>query len=202
MRMALGVLALGLALGASGCWMAAVQFAPLAIQAAESLGSGVLNLAGAAAAAHQSKDPASGDAIDHEERCDELQVEVPGVIEFRTSQAASSAEWRELHLTDSIDTPQWEVLTRQDSAPGGWHPAVNLAKMNFAPPIDGALKPGTGNYLAYAPNNPQTSVEQDQLVAMTVDFGAGIGTFQWKGRTYQYSLVRELPCFPASMAMI
>lgn len=198
--MAVGALAVGLAIGASGCWMAALQLAPVALQAAESLASGVVNIAGAAASSHHSNDP-GGDALDREERCDELQIEVPGVIEFRTAQATSSAEWRELRLSDSIDDPQWEPLTAQDSAPGGWHAAVNLARMNFAPPIEGALKPGVGNYLAYAPNNPQTSVEQDQLVAMTVDFGAGIGTFQWKGRTYQYSLVRELPCFPAPLAM-
>lgn len=199
MRMAVGVLVAGLAIGASGCLLAALQLAPVALQAAESLGSGVVNMAGAAAASNHSKDP-GGDEIDSEERCDELQIEVPGVIEFRAAQA-TSAEWRELRLSDSIDSPQWEPLTGGDSAPGGWHPAVNLARMNFVPPIGGALKPGVGNYLAYAPNNPQTSVEQDQLVAMTVDFGAGIGTFQWKGRTYQYSIVRELPCFPAPLAM-
>ena len=55
--------------------------------------------------------------------------------------------------------------------------------------------------LAYAPAEPQTSIERDQLVALTADFGAGIGTFKWNGRSYQYTLVNRLPCFPGPVVV-
>lgn len=200
MRIALGALAIILGIGSSGCWLAALQLAPAALEAAGTVASDAVQLASGAAIARHSK-KVGDDPADQEERCDELEIEVPGVIEFRTTEIASAPEWRELQLGGSMDAPHWEPLFEQDAAPGGWHRASNLAAMKFAPPIDGALKPGMENYLAYAPVNPQTSVEQDQLVAMTIDFGAGIGTFQWKGRSYQYSLVNELPCFPASLAL-
>ncbi len=199
-RIALSTVAILLSFGASGCWLAAAQLAPVALQAVESLGSGVAQVAAAASGPRTPKDSDLTPA-EQEERCDELEIEVPGVIEFRSSQSAPGPEWREIRLGGSMDSPQWEPLIEQDAGPGGWRQVANLATMNFTPPIDGALKPGADNYLAYAPANPQTSVEQDQLISMTIDFGAGIGTFQWKGRLYQYSLVRQLPCYPTSLAM-
>ena len=30
---------------------------------------------------------------------------------------------------------------------------------------------------------------------MTGAFGAGVGTFKWRDRTYSYVLVKDLPCF-------
>jgi hypothetical protein len=208
MRFALTACALTFALGTGGCWYAALQLAPLGLQAAEAVGGGAVNLvAKAAAATHSSSHSdnegdrkAGEDEIDREERCDELQLEVPGVIELRQSGEASGPEWRELRLANS-DFPQWEVLQDKDSAQGGWRPAINLLKMSFTPPLEGSLKPGVPNYLAYAPAEPKTSIEQDQLVALTVDFGTGNGTFQWNGRRYQYAVVRNLPCFPAPIAM-
>lgn len=196
----MATLAIVLAIGACGCWMAALQFAPMALQAVGSVGTGLAHAAENAAASGHVDDPGHSPA-DTEEKCDQLQIEVPGVIEFRVAQVGAEPQWRELTLSNSIDEPEWEPLREQDSAPGGWHPALNLAKMNFTPPLEGVLKAGDGNYLAYAPSDPRTSVEQDQLVSMTVDFGTGIGTFLWNGRIYQYSLVRQLPCFPASVAM-
>jgi hypothetical protein len=68
--------------------------------------------------------------------------------------------------------------------------------MRFAPPLRQGLRDGKPNYLAYAPAEPRTAVERDQLVALTADFGVGSGTFQWNGRAYQYTLVNRLPCFP------
>ena len=209
MRLALTACALALAFGTAGCWYAALQLAPLGVQAAETVGGGALSLVASAAAATHSQSSsgnegdrkAGEDEIDREERCDELQLEVPGVIELRQSEEASALEWRELSLANTTDFPQWEVLQDKDSAQGGWRPAMNLIKMSFTPPLEGSLKPGVPNYLAYAPTEPKTSVEQDQLVALTVDFGTGIGTFQWNGRRYQYAVVRNLPCFPAPIAM-
>lgn len=198
-RMMLAAGALALALGSSGCWMGAMELAPLGLQAAEMVGSGVVQVAANVAGSHSPG--AAEDEIDKEERCDDLQLEVPGLIELRADNRGAPPRWREITLGGSSDDPYWEPMPEKDEPAGGWRPTENLATMNFAPPLENSLKHGVDNYLAYAPAEPKTSVEQDQLVAMTVDFGAATGTFRWNGRVYQYSVVRKLPCFPPSVAM-
>jgi hypothetical protein len=191
------VLAIGatvLAAGADGCWMGAAQLAPLGLEVASTVGSGVIKTAAG------SHGDATEDDIDREERCDDLQLEAPGLIELRTDKIGAP-QWRELRLGGSTDEPRWEVATGKDTAAGGWLPAQNLSTMNFAPSLQSSLKPDAENYVAYAPADPKTSTEQDQLVALTVDFGAATGIFRWNGRTYQYSVVRKLPCFPPPIAM-
>jgi hypothetical protein len=188
-----------LALGVSGCWAAALQLAPVGLQVAEDIGAGAVHLVeGAAVASHQGKtDPNRqlGDEVDREDRCDELEIEVPGVIELRKN-ATGTAQYRELRLGGGPDESIWAPALDHDTAAGGWRPAVNFVQMNFTPPLAGAL-PNSGTiFLAYAPTEPTTSVERDLLVAMTVNFGTAIGSFNWKGRSYQYSLARKLPCFP------
>lgn len=205
MRLALFAAAAALALGTCGCWAAALQLAPLGIQAVEAVGSGVVHLAeGAAISAHQhsasraARDPnhPDEDEVDREERCDELELEVPGVVEVRKS-PAGTPEYRELRLGGSPDEPQWAPILDKDTAAGGWRPALNFMRMNFTPPLDGLLPPSGSAYLAYAPTEPRTEVEQDRLVALTVDFGSGVGTFGWNGRIYQYAVASKLPCFPS-----
>jgi len=188
-----------LAIGVGGCWAAALQLAPIGLQVAETIGSGAAHLVeGAAMASHQGKADQNGqlgDEVDREDRCDELEIEVPGVIELRKS-AARSPEYREIRLGGGPDESVWAPMLDHDTAAGGWRPAVNFLQMNFAPPLAGAV-PDTGTvFLAYAPTEPTTSVERDLLVSMTVNFGAAIGSFNWNGRSYQYSLVHKLPCFP------
>ncbi|MBV8358430.1 MAG: hypothetical protein JO189_10900 [Deltaproteobacteria bacterium] len=178
-------------LGAAGC--APAMIAPLAMQAGELAGVGALNAAGYArgnAPLDVTVDPA-----EREERCDELQLEVPGTIEFRMADNNPTA-WRELRLGGSTDAPRWQAVANEQSDAAGWRPLVNLHTMSFAPPLQPALRSGKPNYLAFAPAEPRTSVERDQLVALTADFGTGLGTFQWNGREYQYTLVNRLPCFP------
>ena len=199
MRIALAAGAIVLALASGGCWMGAMQLAPLGLQAAEMVGSGMVQIAADVAGSHAPS--AAEDEIDAEERCDDLQLQVPGLIELRADKSDDPPQWRDLTLGGSSDDPRWEPMAENDAPSGGWRPAQNLATMNFAPPLENWLKHGADNYLAYAPAQPRTSVERDQLVAMTVDFGAATGTFQWNGRVYQYSVVRKLPCFPPSLAM-
>ncbi len=196
--------AAAIAIGACGCWTAALQLAPLGIEAVEAVGSGAINLAEAATmSAHQSSaspnatDPnhPEEDEVDREERCDELDLEVPGVVEIRKN-ASGSAEYRELRLGGSPDEPQWAALPDKDTGPGGWRPAINFLQMSFTPPLSGEMPQKGSSYLAYAANDPQNEVEQDRLVALTVDFGSGMGTFRWNGRVYQYVVASRLPCFP------
>jgi hypothetical protein len=186
-------------LGGAGCLAPAIGLAPLALQAGEMAGVGAINVAGSAAEGNSHRNTTM-DAAEGEERCDELQLEVPRTIEFQVADDSPTA-WRELQLGGSTDAPQWQAVAGEKSDAAGWRPLVNLHTMRFAPPLQQALRGGKPNYLAYAPADPRTSIERDQLVALTSDFGAGLGTFQWNGRAYQYTLVNRLPCFPGPVVV-
>jgi hypothetical protein len=179
-------------LGTGGCLAPAIGLAPLALQAGESAGVGAIDAAGYAAERNSDLD---GRSDAEEERCDELELEVPGTIEFQVADNNPTA-WRELQLGGSTDAPQWQALAGDQSDAAGWRPLANLHTMRFAPPLRQALKGGKHNYLAYAPAEPRTSIERDQLVALHAEFSGGQGTFQWNGRAYQYTLLNRLPCFP------
>jgi hypothetical protein len=188
-----------LSLTGGGCFAPVMGLAPLALQASEAVGVGAIDVAGSAAGA----DPGRNGTVDpdeKEERCDELQLEVPGTIEFHVTDDIPTA-WRELQLGGSTDAPQWQAVASARSDAAGWRPLTNLHTMRFAPPLQQALRDNKPNFLAYAPAEPRTSVERDQLVALTADFGAGLGTFQWNGRAYQYTLVNRLPCFPGPVVV-
>ena len=139
------------------------------------------------------------DPVESEDRCNELELEVPGTIELQTAEDGPTS-WRELQLGGSSDAPYWRPVAEAGADQAGWIPVRNLSTMTFQPPLAGSLKRGKPNYLAYAPANPQTTAEQDQLVALTMDFGEGRGSFTWNGRVYQYTLVNKLPCFPGPVA--
>lgn len=172
----------------TGCL--ATSLAPLAVQAGGMAGAGLIKA--------KSANDGTLDSSESEERCDELALRGPSTIEFRLADQRPSA-WRELQLGGSNDSPHWQALTSEHSDAAGWRPVSNLQEISFAPPLQQVLKAGKPNYLAYAPAEPRTAAERDQLVALTADFGAGMGTFQWKGRTYQYTLVNRLPCFPGPL---
>jgi len=186
-------------LAGAGCFAPVLGLAPLALQAGEMAGVGAINVAGYAAEGDSHQDRTM-DAAEGEERCDELELEVPGTIEFQVAENSPTA-WRELQLGGSSDAPQWQAVAGEQSDAAGWRPLANLHTMRFAPPLQQGLRDGKPNYLAYAPADPRTSIERDQLVALTSDFGAGLGTFQWKGRAYQYTLVNRLPCFPGPVVV-
>lgn len=85
-----------------GCWLPAVELAPLAISAAEGVGSTVFGLAeGTVVMAHQGNeqvpDSSDEDGMDREDRCEELETDVPGVIELRRG-PNGEPEYRELNL--------------------------------------------------------------------------------------------------------
>jgi hypothetical protein len=202
----LGVLAIAL----SGC--AAAALAPLALQAV-----GLTFKAGEIMAHGKDKNTEEEDTLDDstfdgtefdrkksndaQGKCNELVLITPAIIEFRTDPDGSTI-WRELGLGGSPDAPRWAVVasadttTVKDVAPGGWSPANNLSHMNFTPPLKTDAKPGDESFLAYAPAESYTAPERDQLASLVLDFGPVAGTFQYKDRTYKYSTLKELPCFP------
>jgi len=194
-RAALGCVALALAVGASGCWMAAMQLAPVAIQAAEAIGGGVANLAvGGIVSAHQSHADKNMPPPDSDV-CDELSQEVPMLVELKTD-ATGITRYRELSLVGSDLDPEWAAMPNQDMKTGGWKLASNFTKMNFQPPLQSELPANSIAYVAYAPADARDATEQDQLNALAIGFGPAMGTFTWNERAFRYAVVHKLPCFP------
>jgi len=188
-------MALALAIVASGCWMAAMQLAPVAIQAAEAIGGGVANLAvGGIAAAHQSHQDKNMPPPDSDV-CDELSQEVPMLVELKTD-TTGTTRYRELSLVGSDLDPEWAAMPNQDTKDGGWKLASNFTKMHFQPSLQGELTANSIAYVAYAAADAHDVTEQDQLNALEIGFGPAMGTFTWNERAFRYAVVHKLPCFP------
>ena len=188
-------MALALAVVASGCWMAAMQLAPVAIQAAEAIGGGVANLAvGGIAAAHQSHQDKNMPPPDSDV-CDELSQEVPMLVELKTD-TTGTTRYRELSLVGSDLDPEWAAMPNQDTKDGGWKLASNFTKMHFQPSLQTELTANSIAYVAYAAADAHDVTEQDQLNALEIGFGPAMGTFTWNERAFRYAVVHKLPCFP------
>ncbi|HEY2107972.1 MAG TPA: hypothetical protein VGH29_19400 [Candidatus Binataceae bacterium] len=198
-RIAAVLCAVVLVTGTCGCMLAAL---PLAISAAEGVGSVVANGAlGAVVAAHEgsgkSEDPDHpGEAeSDREDRCEQLHMDVPGVIELHKN-AAGAPEYRELQLGGSLAKPHWTPIIGQDTDPAGWRPATHFLQMDFTPPI-GVLPAAGSDYLAYRQMHSDPSAAPDvEFTPLSANFGKTEGTFRWNGSLYQYAMANRLPCFP------
>lgn len=137
------------------------------------------------------------DEADRRERCDDLRATPPGIIELRMASAGLSPQLRELTIDGSGPEPSWAPASASDGP--AWTTAENLSQLDFTPPLE--LAPNSVHYLAYAPAEPATVAETNQLDSFQAEFGGGAGTFNWHERVYQYALVPRLPCFPPSTAM-
>lgn len=186
----------------SGCWMAAAQFLPMAASAAENVGADAVELAsGIGASTHQQatlekkEKEAHDNAMNSDDVCNQLEVEIPGVIELRRS-ATGAPEYRELQLTETADQPQWTPIADSDTTPDGWQPAVNFLEMDFTPPLGAVVPETSSSFLAYSPSKVISAADDDRLTAMTSNFGKPLGTFTWKGNYYHYVVTSSLPCFP------
>ncbi len=175
--------------------MAAMQLAPVALQAVEAVGGGVANLAvGGVAAAHQSHQDKNMPPPDSEV-CDELSQEVPMLVELKTD-TTGTTRYRELSLVGSDMDPEWAAMPNQDTQGGGWKLATNFTKMHFQPSLQGELTANSITYVAYAAADAHDVTEQDQLNALEIGFGPAMGTFTWNERAFRYAVVHKLPCFP------
>ncbi len=200
------ILVTAVAVGVSGCWMAAAQLWPIAANVAEDVGADAVGLtAGIASSVSATSHPGADRAKQEEEarqsimdsadRCDQLEAEVPGVIELRRS-AAGAPEYRQLRLGASLDERQWIPIADTETTADGWRPAVNFLQMNFSPPL-GAVVPATAsNFLAYTPSQFISVADGDRYAAMASNFGKPAGTFTWSGNYYHYVVTSTLPCFP------
>ena len=87
-------------------------------------------------------------------------------------------------------------MPNQHADATGWIQAGNFVKMDFQPPLQHALTPGSVTYVAYAPADARDATEQGQLKALNSAFGPEFGSFRSNGRVYRYSAVHQLPCLP------
>jgi hypothetical protein len=198
----IATIAAATAVALSGCWMAAAQLAPLAESAAETVGADAVELAsGIGASTHQKEaaekreKEAHDSAMNSDDVCNQLEVEVPGVIELRRS-AVGTPEYRELQLSESTEQPQWAPVAGGETTAEGWRPAVNFLQMSFTPPLGAVVPESSSNFLAYAPSKFVTEADGDRFTAMTSNFGKPAGTFTWNGTYYHYVVTSTLPCFP------
>jgi hypothetical protein len=182
--------------------MAAAQFAPLAANAAEYVGTtalevgagvGASNNAEATRAKHEEEERQA--AMNSGDNCNQLEVQVPDVIELRRS-ASGAPEYRELEISDSLDQRQWAPIADGETTGDGWRPAVNFLQMNFAPPLGAVIPESASSFLAYTPSKVITAADGDRLTAMTSNFGKPVGTFTWNGNYYHYVVTSTLPCYP------
>jgi hypothetical protein len=135
-------------------------------------------------------------AEDNADKCDQLLRAPVGVEEVRKNKSGE-IESRQWKIAQTSGEPIW-IVTRgqsQDSAKNAWQPKPGITNLLFNPPLNQVLEPDKPEYLAYAPADVVNVSDSEQFDSMTTAFGAGIGTFKWRERSYSYVLVKELPCF-------
>ena len=131
---------------------------------------------------------------DLQEHCDQLVAATPGVEELRINQGA--IESRQWTLLGNGSDHRWVFVRAPDSSSGGWAPKPGLDKLNFQPPLEPALTPGSSHFLSYAPVQTDSLDESQKSDTIRQVFGTAQGEFTWRGRAYSYTLTPELPCFP------
>jgi hypothetical protein len=131
--------------------------------------------------------------------CDDLGSEyssrIPLLVELRTDKAGTT-RYRDLRLGGTEVDPQWVPMPNQHADATGWAQAGNFIKMDFQPPLQRVLTPGSVIYIAYASADARDDTEQEKLNTLNLAFGPESGTFHWNGRVYRYSAVHKLPCLP------
>ncbi len=178
--------AAALATCTAGCAAAALaQMAPAGIAAAQMV---------TLSAAEQASGGGQDAKDEQNERCDDLVKATPGIEEVRKTKdgVIESRQWR---LTERDGTPVWLFVHTRTAPQDGWQPKPGLAKLRFTPSLTDMLVPGEPQFLAYAPVTALSQGESDQMASMTSAFGAGDGTFEWRGRAFSFTLIKKLPCF-------
>jgi hypothetical protein len=159
------------------------------------VGAGSAQLIGSQVAMKQ--DSGAGvSAEENADKCDQLLRAPVGVEEVRKNKSGE-IESRQWKIAETSGNPIWIVAQSEseDSPKNAWKPKPGITNLLFNPPLNEVLEPDKPEYLAYAPADVVNVSDSEQFDSMTTAFGAGIGTFKWRERSYSYVLVKELPCF-------
>lgn len=173
--------------GLPGCLAGITSLAPAALSVGEYAGIKVASKSGDRNTA--------GPHDEQGERCETLVQTPPGVEEVRKNKedTIESRQWR---LIDSGGAMKWAIVGAKMAPPDGWQPKPGIAKLKFSPALSDQLEAGGDpKFLAYAPDDTRTIADSDQETTLTEVFGPTVGSFQWRGRSYGYVLVKTLPCF-------
>jgi hypothetical protein len=148
----------------------------------------------AAVANSQAKQPTVDKDEDKNLKCEQLVRNPPGIEEIRRTPELG-IESREIRVERTADSYRWVVYRSRGSAPDGWRTQGALDKLHFNPALQFVLPDKKPQYLAYAPMVPETPQDGEQVLSIADTFGPKVGTFEWNGKHYSYTVSRRLPCF-------
>ncbi|HVN27597.1 MAG TPA: hypothetical protein VMT64_03885 [Candidatus Binataceae bacterium] len=138
-------------------------------------------------------------SYDHDDdrtlKCEQLVRNPPGIEEIRRTPALG-IESREIRIERTAESYRWVVYRSRGSAPDGWRVQSHLDKLKFDPALQFLLPDKKPKYIAYAPSLAETPQDSEQMMSMAGSFGQRVGTFEWNGKHYTFSVSKELPCFP------
>jgi len=143
----------------------------------------------------QSQQPTTDRDEDKMLKCEQLVRNPPGIEEIRRTPQLG-IESREIRIQRTADSYRWVVYRSRGSAPDGWHTQNNLDKLHFNPALQFLLPDKNPQYLAYAPSLAETPQDSEQMMSIADNFGQKVGTFEWSGKYYTYTISKHLPCFP------
>jgi hypothetical protein len=149
----------------------------------------------AAVANTQSDQPSYDKDEDRTLKCEQLVRNPPGIEEIRRTPNLG-IESREIRVERTADSYRWVVYRSRGSAPDGWRVQGHLERLNFNPALQFLLPDKTPEYLAYAPTVADTAEDSEQMMSIAGNFGQRVGTFEWNGKHYTYTVSKGLPCFP------
>jgi hypothetical protein len=172
-------------LGLHGCAGAAMTSAiPIALTSTE-----------VAAVTHAQNNPSEGEKEEDALKCSQLVNHPPGVEELRRTPDLS-IESREIRIQPTGGVGgMWVVYRTRGSTPQGWHKQDSLEKLEFKPPLQYLLVDKQPQYLVYAPAVAESIRDSETMMSMADDFPDPVGSFMWKGKRYNYTLSKKLPCF-------
>jgi hypothetical protein len=186
---------------AMGVWIFSMPgCALMSSSSAPSHGFEMLPASPEAAAVANSQSVPPGDEKDRDKdddkalKCEQLVRNPPGVEEIRRT-PQMGIESREIRVERTPDSYRWVVYRSSGSAPDGWRRQNNLDKLHFNPALQFLLPDQTPQYLAYAPSVPETPQDSEQMMSIADNFGQKVGTFEWGGKYYTYTISKNLPCF-------
>jgi hypothetical protein len=170
-----------------GCMAAAL--APLGLQALGTLGVS----AGDAIAGrnYETDDDPRGAG------CEQLSRAVPYIAEVRT-EPDGSATFRQWAARLVKGEPRWTVIRTAASEGDAWQKEAGIGWLNFTPALQSAVESTKSRYVITAPADPASQLEAEQLLSLTLVFGPRDGTYDWRGKRYEYAVAKKLPCLPGA----